>query len=90
MERHTDNEFIRYLDFAESQHLQALTTLCQNTDDMNVYTWLLAHKEEVAEAIYRRRQSIQTLDSSNSGLYEMDPDTGTFSQTEPGANQTLR
>jgi len=56
------HDFYRYLDFAESQHLQALTNLCQNTDDMHLYALLVAHKEEVGKLIARRRELLQGLD----------------------------
>ena len=66
------NDFYRYLDFAESQHLQALSNLCQSTDDLNLYARLVAHKEEVAELIKRRRNLIQGLDGSRAAAYEAD------------------
>jgi hypothetical protein len=58
----TCHDFYRYLDFAENRHLQALTNLCQNTDDQNLYSLLIAHKEEIAEAIRRRRHLLEDLD----------------------------
>ena len=57
------NDFYRYLDFAENQHLQAISDLCQNTDDLDLYTHLLAHKEEVAKLIMQRRSLFQGMDS---------------------------
>jgi hypothetical protein len=68
----TDNEFFRYLDFAENQHLQALSNLCQNTEDITLYTQLLAHKEEVSELIGRRRHLIQNSERTRVTPYEMD------------------
>jgi ferritin-like metal-binding protein YciE len=68
----TDTEFFRYLDFAENQHLKALANLGQNTEDMELYTRLLAHKEEIGELIKRRRQLLQNLDSTPVTAYEMD------------------
>jgi hypothetical protein len=65
-------DFARYLDFAESQHLQALAKLCQSTDDMNMYTQLLAHAEEVGELIKRRRYLIHGEDSSRAVADESD------------------
>ena len=50
-----ENEYLRYLDFAENQHLQALNTLCQQTEDLGSYSQLLAYKGQMAELIRRRR-----------------------------------
>ena len=57
------NDFYRYLDFAESQHLRAISDLCQSTDDQDLYRHLLAHKEEVERLIMQRRNLFEGIDS---------------------------
>lgn len=59
------SELLRYLDFVENQHLQALSNLCQNCDNTDQYGQLLAHKAEVGELIKYRRCLLHGLDGTD-------------------------
>ena len=84
------HDVIRYVDFAEKQHLRALANLCQNMDDIVLYAHLLAHKEEVGELIKRRRYLFQTLDDESPATDETDGHVRNFPRENPAGSASAR